>query len=135
MSINSVCLSGYLGSEPRIAITQNTSRKYAQISVSVKIGKDWKFVPLIAWDNENGKGTASYIEQYFHAKEYVAITAHVTVNERITQNGKKYNEVNLTIDSIEKARSEAAQPQAQPTQQYNNQYNGYNEINNDGLPF
>ena len=43
--MNKLIISGYLGNDPKIYVTQS-GKKQAKVSLSVKIGKDWKFVPL-----------------------------------------------------------------------------------------
>lgn len=97
--MNKLIISGYLGNDPKIYVTQS-GKKQAKVSLSVKIGKDWKFVPLTAWDRENG-GNASFAEQYLHKKDYVIIEAHVDVYETTDESGRKKNNIGLVVDHFE----------------------------------
>lgn len=98
--MNKVIVSGYLGNDPRIDITQSGKKK-ASVSLSVKIGKDWKFIPITAWDYEQGKGNASFAEQYLHKKDYIIVECHLDSYETTDQQGRKGTRLGLVVDHFE----------------------------------
>lgn len=106
--MNKVIVSGYLGNEPKIDITQS-GKKRALISLSVKIGKDWKFLSLTAWDYEQNKGNASFAEQYLHKKDYVIVEAHLDSYELTDNTGRKNSKLGLVVDHFEMTGSKPQQ--------------------------
>lgn len=111
--MNKVIISGYLGNDPKIDITQSGKKK-ASCSLSVKIGKEWKFVPLTAWDYKANEGNATFAEKYLHKRDYIIVECRVDVYEVTDNTGRKSTRMGLVVDHFEMTGSK---PQTEATPQ------------------
>ena len=136
--MNKVIISGYMGNDPKIDYTQSGKKK-ASCSVSVKIGKEWKFLQLTAWDYEADKGNASFAEQHLRKRDYVIIEAHLDSYESTDQTGRKSTRLGLVVDHFEMTGSkpqQVATPQEQRgSVSFNEMKSQAPEIDEADLPF